>query len=235
MISPSKPFNAQGDCLFFETRFAPELRNKIYALIFAIETNEDGSIELTGSTKPPSKNLSLTCQRIYSETRSMYRAAYRSFANHTFTIDQRIRTLSPEISLALGNDILSRINSFRVTWSNEHFKIGPLHFTTHIERDAPGQQFRTRVTHRGDDGDDDDPERVRKITRAAWNVMRAYPDIASTAIEKFRGVSSHLTQKNALNQILGWEIRAAVWDPMWERSMGFVAEVEGVAGRRDAS
>ena len=66
MISPSKPFNAQGDCLFFETRFAPELRYKIYALMFAIETNEDGSIELTGSTKPQSKNPSLTCQRIYS-------------------------------------------------------------------------------------------------------------------------------------------------------------------------
>lgn len=56
MISPSKSMNAQGDCPFFKPRFAPELRNEIYALVFKSETSEDGSIELNGTTTPPSKS-----------------------------------------------------------------------------------------------------------------------------------------------------------------------------------
>jgi hypothetical protein len=115
MIIPLKPVDAQADCPLFKSRFPSELRNQIYALIFTIETSEDGSIELNGATRPPSKALTMTCQRLYNETFAMYRAAYRSFPNHTFTVDMEIRTDPPNIPREIGNDLLSRINSFRIT------------------------------------------------------------------------------------------------------------------------
>jgi hypothetical protein len=57
----------------------------------------------------------------------MYRAAYRQFPDHTFTIDMgRTRTLPPVIPRSLSNDILSRINSFRVTWNVDKYNNGAL-------------------------------------------------------------------------------------------------------------
>jgi hypothetical protein len=45
----------------------------------------------------------------------MYRAAYLRYpTTHTFTIVMNFRPFQPYISRSLSNDILSRINSFRV-------------------------------------------------------------------------------------------------------------------------
>jgi len=67
---PSKEVNSQDACPLF--KLAVELRNEIYSLVFAVETNgEDGSIELNESTAAPSKALVMTCQVIRSETRAM--------------------------------------------------------------------------------------------------------------------------------------------------------------------
>jgi hypothetical protein len=217
MISPSQPFNPQGNCLMFQ-KLPAELLDEIYAMVFTVETSEDGSIELNGATKPPSKALTMTCQKVRNETRAMYKAAYQSFPNHTFTVDMSIRTVKPAISPALGNDILLRINSYRITWSNEHKKVGRLHYTTHMDRDAPRQKFRTWVTRRSgdDDGDVDS-----KASFAAAIVIRDYADIASTAIEKFNGLSPY---GGSVNGVLSCTIQHAVWDPDWERTFGYCEE-----------
>jgi hypothetical protein len=216
MIRRPRPVDSQDACLLF-TRLPAELRNHIYTFVFALETSDDGSIKLDGATKPPSKALFMTCRRLHNETRAMYRAAYRSFPDHTFTVDMSIRTVKPETPLSIGNDLLSRINSFRITWSNEHKKAGPLHFTTYIDRDAPRQKFRTRVARRG--GDDN----VDAFTgRVVSSVIRGYADIALTAMETFNGVRPG----PALNGLLAWKILCAVWDPGWEQLRGFCKEVE---------
>jgi hypothetical protein len=75
-MNPSKDVDTQDACPLF--KLAVELRNEIYSLVFAAETNEDGSIELDKSTAPPSKALTMTCQVIRSETRAMYKAAYQN-------------------------------------------------------------------------------------------------------------------------------------------------------------
>jgi hypothetical protein len=105
--NPPNKADFQDDRWIF--KIAAELRDHIYALAFVIETNEDGGIKLDGDRKPPSKALTVTCQRIHKETREMCRTAYRDYPNHTFTIDIEIRPLPPEIP-ALLNGFLPRIN-----------------------------------------------------------------------------------------------------------------------------
>jgi hypothetical protein len=111
-VLPSKEVNSQDDCSLF--KLSAELRNKIYSLVFAIETNEDdNSIELNESTAAPSKALSMTCKRIHHEAHAMYKAAYRDFPEHVFTLnvpDRRSRPFVPN----LGDAIFSHINTIRV-------------------------------------------------------------------------------------------------------------------------
>jgi hypothetical protein len=84
MISPSKVLDTQSDCILF--KLAAETRNQIYDLVYATETNEDGAVELNEATMSPCKDLILTCQQIYNESRKMYKAAYRSHPTK-FTIN----------------------------------------------------------------------------------------------------------------------------------------------------
>lgn len=61
-----------------------ELRNKIYDLVFAIDTASQVALL---DAEPPSKELILTCKQICAETRLLYQAAYRAFWRETtFTI-----------------------------------------------------------------------------------------------------------------------------------------------------
>jgi hypothetical protein len=71
MMIPSQEINVQNGCPLFD--LAVELRNEIYSLVFAVEAIEDdSSIKLNETTAPPSRSLSMTCQVIRSETRSIY-------------------------------------------------------------------------------------------------------------------------------------------------------------------
>jgi hypothetical protein len=221
MARPSQPFNPQSNCLMFQ-KLPAEVLDQIYALVFTVETSEDGSIELNVTTRPPYKDLTLACQKVRNETRAMYRAAYQSFPNHTFTVDMNIRSIRPVISRELDNFHLTRINSYRIAWSHEHKKTGRMHFTTHMDRDAPGQKFRTWVTRRIED-DSDSTAQCPKATVAAVNVIREYPGIASAAIEKFNGLEFN-PSSSGLGEILGYEIQQAVWDPDWERTFGYCVE-----------
>jgi hypothetical protein len=227
MARPSQPFNPQSNCLMFQ-KLPAEVLDQIYALVFTVETSEDGSIELNATTQPPYKDLTLTCQKLRNETRAMYRAAYQSFPNHTFTVDMNIRSIRPVISRELDNFHLTRINSYRIAWSHEHKKTGRMHFTTHMDRDAPGQKFRTWVTRRIED-DSDSTAQCPKAAVAAVNVIREYPGIASAAIEKFNGVSLHW-RGHGLHGVLAWEILCAVWDPRWKEVRGFCVEKSTVVG-----
>jgi hypothetical protein len=60
MISPSKPVDAQLDCPLFK-KLPSELSDQIYLLVFTVDTNQDGTIELDQHTKPPWKSLLMTC------------------------------------------------------------------------------------------------------------------------------------------------------------------------------
>jgi hypothetical protein len=212
MTPLSKPLDAQADCPLFGPMFPSEIRNQIYALVYTIETSEeDGSIKLDGATSPPSKALTMTCQRLHNETLAMYRVAYRNFPNHAFTIDMMsTRTLPPTIPRSLGNDILSRINSFHVTWNAaERNKDAPLRFTTYFDRDTPSHGFNVQLKLR----DDDSYWRVNSLSR----VIQRYKYIAFDSIQNFRRVcASRPPAGDALGKVLSRAISGAVFDPRWD-------------------
>ena len=131
MATFSKEVDAQSDCPLF--KLAAETRNQIYELVYATETNEDGAVELSKTTPPPpSKALTMTCQQIHREAHTMYKAAYRHYPEHDFTLhvsDRNDRPFIPDFS----NHSFSRINSVRVTWrADEHNQGKPLRLTTHF-------------------------------------------------------------------------------------------------------
>lgn len=101
MIKPSKPADAQNDCPLF--KLAAETRNKIYALVFAVETKEDGSVQLDDSAIG-SDALVRTCQQIYSESHRMHQLAYHDYPTHTFTIDLPNQGEERPFIPALNND-----------------------------------------------------------------------------------------------------------------------------------
>jgi hypothetical protein len=208
MSNPSKPLDAQDDCPFFKSRFPPELRNKIYALVFKIEPSEDGSIELNEATRPPSKALTMTCQRLHNETLAMYRASYRLFPAYIFTINMPTRTAPPNIPRAIGNDLILRINAFRVKWNpTEPRKGATVHLTTCFDRlDPPSLKYRARVTHQ--DGS----------TRIPWKAIHGYSCVAWTAMARFSRLCPGRPE-DPLNEMLGYAIHKAVWNPVWEYQM----------------
>jgi hypothetical protein len=213
MTPLSKPLDAQADCPLFGPMFPSEIRNQIYALVYTIETSEeDGSIKLDGATSPPSKALTMTCERLHNETLAMYRVAYRNFPNHTFTIDMMsTRTLPPTIPRSLGNDILSRINSFHVTWNAaERNKDAPLRFTTYFDRDTSFHGFNVKLKLR--DGDS-----YWRGNYQAREVIEQYKHIAVDSIQNFRRVcASRPPAGDALGKVLSRAISGAVFDPRWD-------------------
>jgi hypothetical protein len=137
---PSKEVNSQDGCPLF--KLAVELRNEIYSLVFAAETNEDGSIEIDESMALPSKALVMTCQVIRSETHAIYKAAYNNYPKHTFTLIEPDRggRYAPFVP-TLSNDLLARLRSIRVHWrADKQNKGKPLRLTTHFE--SPGYNCR---------------------------------------------------------------------------------------------
>ena len=143
---PSKEVNSQDACPLF--KLAVELRNEIYPLVFTVETNEeDGSIELNESTAAPSKALVMTCQVIRSETRAMYKAAYRNYPKHTFTlaVPDCCCTYIPFVP-ALSNDLFVHMRTFRLEGQNDdHVVENPFPFTIHFDRTEPEQSWSARV------------------------------------------------------------------------------------------
>lgn len=212
---PSKPLDAQVDCPLLKPTFPAELRNQIYVLVYTIETSEDGSsIKLDAATSPPSKTLIMTCQRLHNETLAMYRAAYRRFPNHTFTIDMMSsRTLPPTIPRSLDNDILSRINSYRVTWdAAESNKGAPLGFTTYFYRKNPSHRFRVQVKcHDGD--------RHWRGHRWAKVVTNQYLYVAMDSIENFRMTCASRPPEDSLGKVLSLAVSGAVYAPRWENAL----------------
>jgi hypothetical protein len=212
MISPSKPVDAQLDCPLFK-KLPSELSDQIYLLVFTVDTNQDGTIELDQHTKPPWKSLLMTCQRLYSKTHAMYRAAYLRYpTTHTFTIDMNFRPFQPHISRSLSNGILSRINSFRVEWNADEYNKGaPLRFTTTFDRDSRYQDFRTRVRIR----EGDLYWRGRQMERRA---IHTYRHIADAAMLGFKHTCLGYPDI-CLNAILSRALHKAVRDPEWEQQI----------------
>jgi hypothetical protein len=126
-IKPSKTANTQNHCPLF--KLAAETRNEIYALVFAVETMEDGSIELDDT--PASSTLTRTCQQIYNESRLMHKAAHHDYPTNTFTLNVRDR--QHVCVPALKNAFFHRLNSVQINWrADEHNKGEPLRFTSHF-------------------------------------------------------------------------------------------------------
>jgi hypothetical protein len=138
----------------------------------------------------------------------MYRAAYRSFPNYTFTIDMNYRTLPPSIPRSLGNDILSRINSIRVTWNvQERNKNAPLHFTTHFDRDARFHAFTVQLKlHDGDS--------YWRGKRMANIIVQQYHRIAMKSIESFGMACVSRPPADSLGKVLSHAILRTVSVPM---------------------
>jgi hypothetical protein len=144
-VNPSQVVNTQDACPLF--KLAVEIRNEIYSLVFAVETNDDGSVELNESTTAPSKALVMTCQVIRSETRAMYKAAYQNFPKHTFTSTVH-NAVCPNIPFipALSRDLFSHMRSFRLHWRDDENNAGhPLRFTSHLDRNKHGRRYTARV------------------------------------------------------------------------------------------
>lgn len=162
MANPPKLIkaNPQNDSPLF--RLAAETRNQIYELVYASATNEDGSIELNEATAPPSKALTLTCRQINYEAHEMYKAFYRNYPKHDFTLtvpNQIRRPYVPKIS----NDIFSRIDAIRVDWTiPSTFSIRTTLAQDGIDRDMAPLRFIAYFTRV------DKPER--------WTVQVEMPD-----------------------------------------------------------
>lgn len=160
---------------------AVELRDEIYAMAFAAETNDDDSIELYAA-QPPSKALVMTCRVIRSETHAMYRAAYQSYPKHTFTLDvdeyDHSCAYAPPVP-DLSNDLFAHMVSIRLHWrANERHKGDPIQFTSHLDRNDHHHRWTSRVElhdnyWRGQD--------------CADRLMRWYGYYGFMAMERFRG------------------------------------------------
>jgi hypothetical protein len=133
MIKPSKPANTQDDCPLF--KLAAETRNAIYALVFATETQEDGSVKLDDI--PADNALTRTCQQIHLESHKMHKLASHNYPSHTFTLDVPDRKEGLSVP-RLSNTFFQRMTSFRVTWRADERNNGkPLRFTSHFRNWSP--------------------------------------------------------------------------------------------------
>jgi hypothetical protein len=182
-MNPSKEADAQGNCPLF--KLAIELRDEIYSLVFAVETNSDGddSIELNESTAPPSKSLTTPCQAIRSESRAMYRAAYQNYPNNTFTLIVRNR-LCPEATLvpALSNDLFARIYSIRPYWqAKDHHQDTPLRFTSHFDRVDHNHRWMAHIELQGE---------YWLGKEAAGRFISWYEFLSARAMDEFRAACS---------------------------------------------
>lgn len=144
MVNPSKEADPQSDCPLF--KLAAETRNQIYELVYATKTSEDGAVELHKTTAPPpSKAPTMACKQTYNKAHAMYKAAYRRYPQHDFTLhvsDRRQRPFIPTFS----NKLFSRINTVRVTWRADEYNKGkPLRLTTHFTGVEGPQRWRIRV------------------------------------------------------------------------------------------
>ena len=137
MVNPSKTASTQDDCPLF--KLAAETRNEIYELVYAIETKEDGSIELDDTTG--SNALARTCQQIYYESRGLHKEAYRLYPHYTFTLNVLDRGKHDPFSPALRKEFFRQMISFRVNWrADEHNQGKPLRFTTHFDKTYPPRE-----------------------------------------------------------------------------------------------
>ena len=139
MIKPLRALNAQADCPLF--KLAAETRNQIYELVFTIETNEDGDVELSKATAP-SNALPGTCQQIYNEGRAMFESVTYGYPwKYNFTINVPDRHQRPIVP-ALSQRFFDSLDPFCVTWrADELNDNNPLHLTyllnrTHGDRDT---------------------------------------------------------------------------------------------------
>lgn len=83
-MSLALPAEEQNDCPIF--KLPPELRNDIYELAFTPdddEMNADGTICMDRATLP-SKDIVVTCQRIYLESKGLYRKACQEYCESVF-------------------------------------------------------------------------------------------------------------------------------------------------------
>jgi hypothetical protein len=172
MVNPTKAADAQDACPLFK-KLAPETRNQIYSLVFAAETSkeDDGSIELNESTAPPSKNIIMTCQWVHYEAQAMYKAAYRKYPEHVFTLDIPFRR-KPTFIPSLSNDIFSRINTIRASFqAGQH--AGDMHrLTTRFTRiDKPRRLWDIRVEMHDMGG------RTARIVKCIINYLESMPRI----------------------------------------------------------
>jgi hypothetical protein len=135
MMKPSRALNAQADSPLF--KLAAETRNQIYELLFTIETNEYGDVELSKATAP-SNALAGTCQKIYNESNAMFELAACDYpTKYNFVITVRSRENRVPIS-NFSSKFFYDINAFRVNWRadehNGHNGGKPLHLTTYFRR-----------------------------------------------------------------------------------------------------
>jgi hypothetical protein len=135
MLKPSRALNAQHGCLLF--KLAAETRNQIYELVFTIETNDDGDVELSKATAP-SNALTGTCQQVHNESHAMFRQMAHDYpTRHNFVVS--VPSREHRISMStFSSNFFHRLDAFRVKWRadehNGHNGGNPLHLTTHFWR-----------------------------------------------------------------------------------------------------
>jgi len=177
MNPPQKVINQDVSLLF---KLAIELRNEIYAMVFAAETNQDNSIDLEAA-KPPSKALVMTCRVLRSETNAMYRAAYQNYPKHTFVLNvgEQYRSCGyAPLVPAHNNDLFAHMVSVRLHWQADESNTGdPQRFTSHLDRHDLSHQWTAQIQLHDKYWREED--RVSRIER--W-----YETFGSTAMERFR-------------------------------------------------
>lgn len=96
-------------------KLPPELRNNIYALVFSVKSNDDGTIDLDANAEPPSKTLILTCQTIFAESYGIYEASMHEYCDSEFVVNDYLTHsffLDP-----IYNPFLLHLTRVRVTYN----------------------------------------------------------------------------------------------------------------------
>jgi hypothetical protein len=171
--------------------------------VYATEINEDGAVELNEATMSPCKDLILTCQQIYNESRKMYKAAYRDYPTK-FTIDIANRESPQPFITTLDNKLLRRMESLIVTWrADEHNKGQPLRFTSTCKF---GKGF-----HNGCEVEVDTDDAYWRGRQAADRVCFEYGSRGKTAME---GLYLHLPRyKEDIRDGIAQNVSFAVGQP----------------------
>ncbi|OQO11756.1 hypothetical protein B0A48_03483 [Cryoendolithus antarcticus] len=169
---------------------APELRNRIYNLIFTPATQRVELIQLRQCA--PQKSILLACQMIYAEANAMYKASFRQYLSRTVFHAQYNQISSSDVQHVRSNACdeadLSCITKLVLHghYKNENHTIYSPHYTI-ILTPLPGARWSIAVRPLGGSDWSTLQLLARKsgmcVLRISPQVLRTYSNLNDSIVE----------------------------------------------------